>query len=68
MGSLQSLGAIFFENAKSGALFVYVDNGHSDFASYFDAQWQDAKLQCVLSGENERWIPRFSEQASELGE
>ena len=57
-----------FENAKSGALFVYIDNGHSDFTSYFDSQWKEAKLRCVLSGDDERWIPRFSEQASELNE
>jgi hypothetical protein len=57
-----------FESAKSGAWFVYIDNGHSDFTSYFDSQWQRAELQCVLSGENEKWIPRFSERASELKE
>lgn len=27
-----------FDSAKSGALFVYVDNGHKDFTSYFDKQ------------------------------
>ena len=57
-----------FDNANSGALFVYIDNGHKDFMSYFDEQWQDAKLKCILSREDERWIPRFSEQASELSE
>jgi hypothetical protein len=57
-----------FDSAKSGALFVYVDNGHKDFTSYFDKQWKAAKLTRILSGENERWTPRFSEQASELDE
>jgi len=57
-----------FKNAKSGAWFVYIDNGHSDLTSYFDMQWQKAELKCILSGKDERWVPRFSEQASELEE
>jgi hypothetical protein len=57
-----------FDSAKSGAVFVYLDNGHDDFTSYFDKQWQAAELKCILSGKDERWIPRFCEQASELHE
>jgi len=57
-----------FDSAKNDAFFVYVDNGHKDFTSYFDKQWQDAKLKCISSGEDERWTPRYSEQASELEE
>lgn len=57
-----------FSEAKSGALFVFDDNGHEHFTEYFDKQCKDAKLDCILAEDNTRFIPRFSEQASELGE
>lgn len=57
-----------FSEAKSGALFVYDDNGHNDFNEYFDSQWKSAGLTCLLSVDNTRFIPRFSEQASELAD
>lgn len=55
-----------FTAAKPGALFVYDDNGHSDFNEYFDALWKETGLECLLSKDNVRFIPRFSEQAAEL--
>jgi hypothetical protein len=38
-----------FDSAKSGAFFLYLDNGHSDFTYYFDKLYSDAKLKCLLS-------------------
>lgn len=57
-----------FEGAKSGAVFLYVDNGSADFTSFFDKHCIAAKLKCLQSGDNERWVLRFSEQASVLEE
>ena len=57
-----------FNNAKRGALFVYIDNGNDKFTSYFDQQWKAAKLKRILAGDGERWTPRDTEKKSELGE
>ena len=55
-----------FKEAKSGAIFLYDDNGSDTFNSYFDNQWQTADLELIAHGTNERWLPRHSEQKSEL--
>ena len=55
-----------FKKAKSGAIFLYDDNGSDTFNSYFDNQWQTAGLELIAHGTNERWFPRHSEQKSEL--
>jgi len=57
-----------FEEAKPGSLFLYDDNGHTYFTNYFDAQWNTAGLECLISEDNTKFTPRYSEQASELGE
>lgn len=63
----KSWGEIF-DSAKTGALFLYIDNGHDAFTSYFDTQWKAAKPKPLVSGDDERWTPRYSEQASDLGD
>lgn len=65
-GVVSKFWQTLFRESKPGALFVYDDNGHSDFNDYFDAQWQAAGLECVVSKDNTRFTPRFSEQADEL--
>lgn len=55
-----------FKEAKSGALFLYDDNGSDTFNKYFDHQWQTAGLQLLTQETNTRWYPRSSEQKSEL--
>ena len=57
-----------FAEAKPGALFLFNDNAHDHFTDYFDAHWKKAALECLLTEDSMRFIPRFSEQASELGE
>lgn len=57
-----------FDGAKSGAMFVYVDNGADLFNDYVDGRSKAAKLKYLLKQSNTRWIPRFSEQASELAD
>jgi hypothetical protein len=57
-----------FKEAKPGALFVYDDNGHDAFNSYFDKQWKAAGLNCVVEATNELTWPRYNEQKAGLGD
>ena len=65
-GVVSNFFTTIFSEAKSGAMFLYIDNGHNDFNQYFDTQWEAAGLKLLGRGNNERWYPRMSEQASEL--
>lgn len=56
------------EDAKPGALFIYVDNAHSDFYNYFDNLWQSAGLECLMQAFDVNLTPRYSEQASAIAE
>lgn len=56
----------FFREAKSGAIFLYDDNGSDTFNAYFDQQWNNAGLELITQETNTRWLPRSSEQKSEL--
>jgi hypothetical protein len=66
-GTVTNFWKVLFKDAKQGALFIYVDNGHTDFHTYFDKQWESAGLKCLTREDNKTLTPRFSEQASELG-
>ena len=66
-GIVTKFWAELFTNAKPGALFLYIDNGHSDFNTYFDERWQSAGLELLIGRENTRLVPRYSERASDLG-
>ncbi len=58
-----------FDEAKVGALFLYVDNGSEVFNTYFDAQWNErGDIKAVVQATDTLITPRFSEQASELGD
>src|SRR5262249_23346585 len=67
-GDVSQFWSTLFQGAKPGALFLYIDNGHEDFNSYFDTQWQAAGLISLICGDNKKWTPRYSEQASDLGD
>ena len=67
-GIVSDFFTTILSEAKSGSMFLYIDNGHDDFNQYFDAQWEAAGLKLLGGGNNERWYPRMSEQASELAE
>ena len=56
-----------FQEAKPGALFLYDDNGHDAFNSYFDGQWKKAGLKCIIESTNQMTSPLGSEQKSDLG-
>ncbi|WP_298926066.1 hypothetical protein [uncultured Ramlibacter sp.] len=66
-GIVSTFWTALFQQAKSGARFLYVDNGHDSFNQYFDALWQAAGLHLVLGETNEWKWPRGNEQKSELG-
>lgn len=57
-----------FSEAKSGAIFLYDDNGSDQFNDYFDGLWKKHGLEPLVVVTNTRITPRFSEQSSELGE
>jgi hypothetical protein len=68
-GKIGAFWKKLFDGAGSGATFVYVDNGHDSFKSYFDTQWKDRDdLECLISEDNIWKTPRYSEQAAELAE
>ena len=54
------------KEAKSGSFIVYHDNGHKDFNDYFDKMWDAQNFDCLVSRDNSKIIPRFSEQSSVL--
>jgi Putative SAM-dependent methyltransferase len=56
-----------FQEAKPGALFLYDDNGHDAFNSYFDGQWKQAGLTCIIASTNQMTYPSGSEQKGVLG-
>lgn len=66
-GVVSEFWATLFAKAKSGALFIYDDNGSDTFNHYFDKQWKMAGLELLVGDTNTWWTPSYSEQASELG-
>lgn len=57
-----------FKSAKSGALFLYDDNGHDSFNNYFDEQWKNAGLELIVGATNEQTWPGSKEQKDALGD
>lgn len=66
-GVVSKFWRTLFREAKQGALFLYDDNGHSDFNDYFDKLWKAEGFKCLVSKNNGNFLPRYSEQKSELG-
>ncbi len=65
-GSVSCFWRQLFEEAKPNAMFLYVDNEHHAFNSYFDKLWKEAGLKSIIVKDNVRFTPNSSEQASEL--
>src|SRR5436853_461751 len=59
-GIVSQFWSRLFEGATSGALFLYVDNGHDDFNEYFDKECKEAGLECLITKDNVEWTPRYS--------
>ncbi|MGS0539402.1 hypothetical protein ACQR53_10080 [Xanthomonas oryzae] len=57
-----------FSNAKSGTLFFYIDNGAQVFNDYFDRLWNTNGLKLISSFDNQRKLPGYDEEKSELGD
>ncbi len=67
-GIVSKFWQTLFHEAKPGALFLYDDNGHDAFNTYFDGQWKKAGLKCVVEATNQMVWPSYSEQKSDLGD
>lgn len=67
-GVVSTFWKTLFKNAKSGALFLYDDNGHDSFNNYFDVLWKAEGLKCIVEATNSWVWPRGNEQKSELGD
>jgi hypothetical protein len=71
--SLDGLGLVgkfwgeLFRRTKPGALFLNNDNSFKRLDSYFDKQWKEAGIKCLVSDECEL-TPRPSEEKSVLDE
>ena len=67
-GIVTQFWKLLFDEAKSGAKFLYVDNGHNDFNEYFDYQWSKVRsdIKSLHSVDNNRMLPRFSEQTDSV--
>lgn len=52
-----------FGASKSGALFIFIDNAHTDFTSYFDSKWSNYKIKTIASGDT-TLTPSYEEQLS----
>lgn len=67
-GDVSAFWLRLFQEAKPGAIFVYVDNGHDAFNEYIDKLAAEAGLEKLFGEDNRRFTPSFTEQASELSE
>lgn len=72
IASLQSDAEAFFsnlfENAKEGALFLYIDNNNAQFYNWFDALAASNSIQILRSSETRMGITDLGEEKSDLGE
>ncbi|MFC6183653.1 hypothetical protein [Pseudoxanthomonas japonensis] len=67
-GVVTAFWQTIFGSAKSGALFLYDDNGHETFNNYFDHQWKTAGLELIVGATNELTWPGSDEQKDDLGD
>lgn len=65
-GAPASFFSEVIRDSKPGAYFVYVDNGHEVFNSYFDNLCNASGLELIVSETDTPMIPRFTEQADTL--
>lgn len=65
-GAVSAFWKTLFAEAKSGAIFVYNDNGGGKFASYFDEFWKAEKLKPLLVKDNAVMTASGIKQSSEL--
>ena len=68
-GAITKFWKKMFDEASSGALFLYVDNGSPKFNAYFDSQWTSrGDVEAILQQTNKRITPSGAEQKSEIAE
>jgi hypothetical protein len=58
-----------FSNAKNGAIFLYIDNGSSEFSEYFDRHWRGRDdIEILLLRDDVSIRTSSDEQKSDLGD
>ena len=68
-GAITKFWKKMFDEASSGALFPYVDNGSPKFNDYFDNRWTSrGDVEAILRETNKRITPSGAEQKSEIAE
>jgi hypothetical protein len=68
-GTITEFWQKLFDEAISGAIFLYVDNGSHIFNAYFDKQWASrGDMKCLIKTDNVARTPSHSEQKSELAD
>lgn len=56
-----------FDNMKSGAIVLFIDNKTNRYRDWFDSYVSEDKFEIVISNES-RWTPSFDDQKAALGE
>jgi hypothetical protein len=68
--SLRNLADEYFANlfsqAKPGSLFLFIDNNHHTFYSWFDNLAKTHNIKIIDKGEGKQWLP-YHEEKSDLG-
>ncbi len=59
--------ADLFENAASGAYFLYIDNNARSFSDWFDGLWKGSKVK-LIEGNEGRMTTDWGEEKKDLGE
>jgi hypothetical protein len=59
--------ADLFENAATGAYFLYIDNKADCFSDWFDGLWKGSKVKLIEEGEG-RITTEWGEEKTDLGE
>lgn len=65
-GAVTSFLNNLLQEAKPGALVLYIDNGYDDLNEYFDGIWADTQFECLLEESNRPWNLRFSEEKTDI--
>ncbi|MFD0930765.1 hypothetical protein ACFQ1T_13335 [Methylophilus glucosoxydans] len=64
---LENFWDTIFTKSKTGSAFIFIDNAHTDFTTYFDNKWSEKGMK-VISSADATVTPSSNEQLSVFGE
>jgi hypothetical protein len=67
-GSISDNLSILINNAKAGCIFLYIDNGGSEFSPLVEDEFKRQDIEVVISKDHNRLLMSFDEQSNVLGE